>query len=74
MTETLQSFKNQLETFRASTLRHHTGWRGEPLSQAYWDRLENPEKRLKELESEIALSEACRARIKAKALTKGIVF
>lgn len=73
MTETTQSFKAQMEAARAGS-KPHTGWRGEPLSQVYWDRLENPEKRLKELEAEIALSEACRARVKAKALTRGIVF
>jgi hypothetical protein len=78
MTETMQSFKTQMESVRAG-LKPHTGWRGEPLPQAYWDRLAEDLARTEEewdalLASAHAQSQAQRKKVILKAQARGIIL
>ena len=77
MTETMQSFKTQMESARAG--KPHTGWRGEPLPQAYWDRLKEDLARTEEewdalLASAHAQSQAQREKVRLKAQARGITL
>lgn len=66
-----------MEAARAG--KPHTGWKGEPLPQAYWDRLKEDLERTEEewdalLASGKEQAQTQRERIRQKAQAKGIIL